>query len=130
MTHSLYFIIELEEWEDVQELKEQFQESEEFLDLWNSKKNGDGQRGSGNQPFIWFPCKDSLEGGIYRVSIETGSHVSVDDMREALHWFYFTLCFMAEFSSTLRSAEAVTYYQVEGDSAHLSESKMLDMIRR
>lgn len=129
MTHSLYFIIEVKNWEAIEELKEQFEQSDEFLDLWNLRKDGAGQKGN-NQPFIWFPNKDSFEDGVYRISIETGNHVSVDDMREALHWFYFTLCFVVEFSSTLRSIEAYTYYHLEGEETPLSQKKMLDMIRR
>lgn len=135
MTHSILMVIknriEPNEFELVEELKENIYAYEDFLEVWGleKKKNGDVHQKGGTQPFIRFPEKEDSEDEDfegYEIIIETGSHVSVDDRDFALQWFYFTLAFKEAFKEDL--GDFVCYYIESGDDKIINEEHMREMI--
>jgi hypothetical protein len=109
------FEIRTKNWNDIKELRENIEDADEFLEIYNLKKTRYGieQRNS-SQPFFYFPHKNEPEDdGYFSLVMETGSHVAPCDTLYALHFYYFTLGFRNYFAEQLRSFE--TGYRLDGE---------------
>lgn len=130
MTHSLYFVVDFDSLDKARKLKESFVEDDDFRGLYSLVKY-DGcafnycQKGQ-NQPFIYFPKKGDREEGVYKLVIETGSHVDVDDSLYAFHWYFFTLAFLMRYKKEIEEHAKVFYYHLEGrNEDKLDKAEML-----
>ncbi len=118
MTHSIIFGIRTKDFDKIEEIKDSFEMSEEFKELYqliqSKYTKGNYQQKGGSQPFIDFPNKDDKEeDGYYEICIETGSHVSPCDELYALHWYYFVLAFRKYLKEDLNDVSVG--YRLDGD---------------
>jgi len=124
MTHSLRFVLRHQDFAMVKDFENIVKENNEFLGLYNLQIRP-GRMISGRadiQPFFYFPEKSGRDIKGYQISIETGSHVDVNDTLEALHWFYFTLAFKSYFKRALEGFNV--FYQESTSDKELSEDEM------
>ena len=112
MTHSILLIIELENYEDVEEIRNRINADEQddegsnlvMYQLMNTPKTEiypDMYPKTKYPPFIVFPKKNERdeESGKYQIIIESGSHCAWNDTSESFFMWVFWYYFLEEIES-------------------------------
>lgn len=105
MTHSIFLVVRVKEWAEVEEIKEMLlqKDADGYLFMFSLKAVPVGDfypdicQVNSLPPFITFPeSSKEKTNGAYEVMFESGSHCSFDDLAESLPLWTFWVLLLKE----------------------------------